>query len=286
MRLPTAIFGADRTRRGALSIMSHEFHLSDQELLMAVDGELSAREVGRVESHLAICWACRARKQDLETAIAGFIRFQRSSFEDQIPPPDGPRALLRAQLNQLMDANCSRPKFLRFLGQRLGWAALLAALLAAGVTLFVWRESAQWRAAEPVAMTVPNPNLTPGAAVLLSQPDVCRGSSANNKMVPAALQKRVFAEYGIRAAEPGTYEVDYLITPALGGADDIHNLWPESTNAALWNAQVKDALEGRLRDMVCEGQLDLQTAQREIAGNWIQAYKKYFHTDRPLASTH
>jgi len=26
----------------------------------------------------------------------------------------------------------------------------------------------------------------------------------------------------------------------------------------------------------------LGTAQREIAGNWIEAYKKYFRTDRPI----
>jgi hypothetical protein len=41
-------------------------------------------------------------------------------------------------------------------------------------------------------------------------------------------------------------------------------------------------LEDHLRNLVCDGQLDLATAQREIATNWIEAYKKYFHTDRPL----
>jgi hypothetical protein len=76
--------------------------------------------------------------------------------------------------------------------------------------------------------------------------------------------------------------VDYLITPALGGADDIHNLWPQSYSATVWNAQVKDALEDRLRDLVCEGKLDLATAQRDISGNWIAAYKRYFNTDRPV----
>jgi hypothetical protein len=45
---------------------------------------------------------------------------------------------------------------------------------------------------------------------------------------------------------------------------------------------VKDALEDRLREMVCGGRLDLMEAQHEIAGNWIEAYKKYFHTDHPL----
>jgi hypothetical protein len=35
--------------------------------------------------------------------------------------------------------------------------------------------------------------------------------------------------------------------------------------------------------MVCAGEVDLATAQRDIATDWIAAYKKYFHTDRPLS---
>ena len=46
---------------------------------------------------------------------------------------------------------------------------------------------------------------------------------------------------------------------------------------------MKDALEEHLHQMVCSGQLDLSTAQRDIATDWIAAYKKYFHTDRPLS---
>jgi hypothetical protein len=34
--------------------------------------------------------------------------------------------------------------------------------------------------------------------------------------------------------------------------------------------------------MVCDGSLDLTEAQRQIAADWIAAYKKYFHTDTPL----
>ena len=86
-----------------------------------------------------------------------------------------------------------------------------------------------------------------------------------------------YIAYRSEEGEGGIY-----ITPALGGADDIHNLWPQSYGDTVWNDQVKDALEDHLRDLVCEGQLDLATAQREIATNWIAAYKKYFHTDRPL----
>ncbi len=34
--------------------------------------------------------------------------------------------------------------------------------------------------------------------------------------------------------------------------------------------------------MVGEGTIDLATAQREMAVDWISAYKKYLDTDKPL----
>ncbi len=133
-----------------------------------------------------------------------------------------------------------------------------------------------------VVISVPDSRLTPGAALLATRQAVCTETNTKNKAVPVALQRKVFEAYGISGAEPREYEVDYLITPALGGADDIHNLWPQSYSATVWNAEVKDALEDRLREMVCEGSLELTEAQQEIAWNWIAAYKKYFHTDKPL----
>jgi hypothetical protein len=101
--------------------------------------------------------------------------------------------------------------------------------------------------------------------------------------VPAPVRQRIFQEYGIVTARSEDYEIDYLIAPGLGGADDIHNLWPEPYSSSAWNARVKDALEEHLHEMVCAGRLDLTTAQRDIATDWIAAYKKYFHTDKPLS---
>jgi hypothetical protein len=79
------------------------------------------------------------------------------------------------------------------------------------------------------------------------------------------------------------YELDYLITPSLGGADNIQNLWPQPYSAR-WNARAKDQLENHLHELVCQGQIQLATAQNEIASNWIAAYKRYFNTDKPLLS--
>lgn len=258
-----------------------ERHITDQDLLLAADGELSSRDAARVQSHLAACWECRVRSQELERAIAGFLRTHRESVEASLPPAEGPRALLKAQLAELSRRSS--------LSARRGWefwalASAAAALLVAG--LFAgWSAIARpGRLLQASAVAVPNPKLTPGATVLVSPLQLCGAPEVNNKTVPVSLRRQVFEEYGIPAAEPRAYEVDYLITPALGGADDIHNLWPQSYSDTVWNAQVKDALEDHLHEMVCEGNLDLATAQREIAVNWIEAYKKYFHTDRPLES--
>jgi hypothetical protein len=242
-------------------------HISDHELMLGLDSELPAQDAARVNAHLAECWTCRARRQEMESAIADFVRMPKPA----LPPADGPRALLKAQIAQL---NLHRDPAWQ---NRWVAAGIGALLISAGLMIGqFWRQSSR-----VMVVMVPDPKLTPGATVLLSPGEVCSASSAKNKTVPVALRKKVFEAYGISRAEPHAYEVDYLITPALGGADDIHNLWPQSYGDTVWNAQVKDDLEDHLRALVCAGKLDLGTAQREIAGNWIGAYKKYFHTDRP-----
>lgn len=252
---------------------------------MAIDGELSAQDYNYVQSHVAECWTCRARKQEMEAAIGEFVRARRANLDSQIPPADGPRALLKAQMEQL--AKTQQSSWRNSVGGfswKASWAIISAACILGAMAYFVASRLVE-KAREPVlAITIPDPALTPGAIVLASRKEVCEAANTNNKPVPIPLRRRVFGEYGIKGAEPSAYEVDYLITPALGGADDIHNLWPQSNRETVWNAQVKDALEGHLRNMVCEGQLDLATAQREMATNWIEAYKKYFHTDQPLTA--
>lgn len=262
--------------------MRHDSHLPIETLLMAADGELSLREQVQVEAHLAACWACRSRKQEMEAAIGSFVRFHRESFHDWLPSQEGPRALLLAQLRQMEENDNSFRRWLRFPRRRLIGSVLWVSAAMLAAALLPWRQWTHRTTAQVIALAVPNHSLTPGAIIALDRREVCGQTTTKNKQVPQALQREVFAEYGISSTHPEAYEVDYLITPALGGADDIHNLWPESKRTAGWNALVKDALEDHLRDLVCTGQLDLTTAQHEIASNWIDAYKKYFQTNRPL----
>jgi hypothetical protein len=204
-------------------------------------------------------------------------------MDSKIPPVAGPRALLMARLAQV---SAARPRSSWFALHGLsGWALAAATCGLVVAALFPARSGiGHYGRVQPKALivSIPDPRLTPGATILATRLVVCAQSNVKNKAVPAELQRKVFEEYGITGAEPRAYEVDYLVTPALGGAEDIRNLWPHSYSATMWNARVKDALEDRLREMVCEGSLDLMEAQQEIAVNWIAAYKKYFHTETPL----
>jgi hypothetical protein len=258
-------------------------HLSDQDLLLDVDGEHSPHDEKLVRAHLKACWECRVRRDELENAISHFVHLHHREFEAKLPPPDGPRALLKAQLAQLVAAEPNHSSLWFAVRQSLRWALALTACCLLAFSLFLSHLVRQ-RASRPrmAIVSTPDSRLTPGAALLVDQRQLCAEPNIKNKEVPVALRRRVLEEYGIVGAEPRAYEIDYLITPALGGADDIHNLWPQSYSTTAWNADVKDALEDRLRQMVCDGNLDLTQAQREIAGNWIGAYKKYFRTDKPL----
>ncbi|MBK5291590.1 MAG: HNH endonuclease [Acidobacteriia bacterium] len=133
------------------------------------------------------------------------------------------------------------------------------------------------------ARAIPDPRLTPGVTLPVTMDDVCEAGMADTvRLVPAHVARQVFAAYGIHEPPPRAYELDYLITPALGGSDNIRNFWPQPYGAIVWNAHFKDALEDHLHRLVCAGKLDLATAQRDISRDWIAAYKKYFRTDKPL----
>lgn len=261
---------------------NRDAHLSDEELVLAADGELSAARAAEIAGHLDACWTCRARRRQLEDAAADFRRVHQ---ETPLPPASAARARLRARLAGIAaERPVGRHAWLHTrlhtrLHARLRAAAVGAIALIATVGIFSlqpWRWS---RANRP--LEVPSPRLTPGAARTADREQLCQAPLPKNQAAPADLRQRVFQAYGMANADPRAYEVDYLITPALGGAEDIRNLWPQPYVSTVWNARVKDALEDRLRDLVCGGQLDLAEAQREISANWIAAYKKYFQTDQP-----
>jgi hypothetical protein len=92
------------------------------------------------------------------------------------------------------------------------------------------------------------------------------------------MKKQSILDYGLADRKLGDYEYDHLIPLEIGGApEDTKNLWPEP-DKGLWSSLVKDKLENKLNQLVCDGQLPLVTAQQAMASNWIAAYIKYIGT--------
>lgn len=270
-------------------MLNEDLHISDEELLLAADGELPGRRAGQIHAHLATCWNCRARMLKMEGTITDFTLAHRQILNPGLPPIAGPRALLRAQLTEMSskpDVSSFRLIFRSNSATRAA-AICVTFLTATLVGRLLFQHSALRGTGSSVASVdsavLPERNLTPGATRSVTIDNVC--SMAHEEVVrdvSKRMRQEVLQEYGIMNAPAADYEIDYLIAPGLGGTDDIHNLWPEPYTSSTWNAYVKDALEERLHDLVCTGGLDLSTAQRDIATDWIAAYKKYFNTDRPL----
>lgn len=262
-------------------------HLSHEQLLRLSDGELSSGDAAKANVHIAACWDCRASLRKVEETIVDFVEFHHRTLDPELPPIVGPRALLKARLSEsaavaprgwLHSAQRSLVAF------RFSYAAVLL-LLAVGMILTRRFESSAHRkqALFWSASSIPDRNLTPGAAREVSKSELCNETYSDDaRLLPASTRKKVFQEYGMTLSGARGYELDYLISPQLGGTNEISNLWPEPAAHDEWNMQVKDALESRLHQMVCQGNISLSSAQRDLATDWISAYKRYFHTDHPV----
>ncbi|MEK9180527.1 MAG: HNH endonuclease signature motif containing protein [Patescibacteria group bacterium] len=128
----------------------------------------------------------------------------------------------------------------------------------------------------------PDPDCTPGAVFTDATPEkICvSGYSKTVRNVSDKIRKAVFAAYGISYPQPrGAYEVDHLIPLAIGGSNDIANLFPQpaipeaaETNEVVLGFREKDVVEVYLRDEVCSGRASLAAAQEQIAKDWLLIY--------------
>ena len=252
-------------------------HPSDEDLLLARSGDLGAGAHASIAAHLAACALCRAREEALGAVAASAF----DALEEHDRAWSFDRSERRMRLANRM-ADVSRNGVRRPL--RFATAAVAATIaLAVGLT---FRDPAADRILPPRvegdAGARPIASLTPGAVIEDGRHNVCESRSLQPLAIPASVRQQVLRDYGMEGVPEHEFELDYLVTPALGGIPDARNLWPERYTSPVWNARVKDELEELLPQLVCEGKVELATAQREIANDWVAAYKKYFRTDRPL----
>jgi hypothetical protein len=111
------------------------------------------------------------------------------------------------------------------------------------------------------AAIIPDPTLTPGAVRTIDVAQICVNGTAGVRHWSRERDDRIMAEYGLKPGPHPDFEIDHLVPLGIGGSDDDRNLWPEPRRqlARVWNAERKDELEWKLRELACNGSLDIRS---------------------------
>ncbi len=261
----------------------HSQHLSDEEVLQFIDNELPADRAERLRGHMAACAKCQDRQASIEGTLHTVNKFYTSKEFESSSMAARSRTLLRQKLTEDRRNHPFWRRHIAGFHLRLPIVAVMALILI-GFAFYggrkIWKVKPSVLSSQEEAI-LPNRALTPGAVHAVTLNDIC--SSTDDELDPRvspATERAVLQEYGLPSGVTArNYQIDYLVNPQLGGTSDIRNLWPEPYSNSIWNAHAKDELEQHLHQMVCDRTVDLAMAQRELATDWIAAYKKYVRRD-------
>lgn len=264
----------------------HHHHLSDDVLLAGIDGELTGAQREAFDAALAACAECRARVEALRRLSGEAAMVLRGEDDGEA------LARSRGRLRVAMEGTPASTGFWTARSWQKRWleapashralAAAAVLVLAIGTAALVAGLGGRGADADAaVRAALPEPSLTPGAWSSVHPDELC-AAEAGTPPVPEPVRRQVLASYGMEHVPAEEYELDYLVTPELGGVPDPRNLWPQRYMMEPWNALVKDELERLLVRLVCTGRLELRAAQTDMATDWVAAYRKYFRTREPL----
>ena len=126
---------------------------------------------------------------------------------------------------------------------------------------------------------LPDRRCSPGAIYAdATVPIVCRkGYSSLIPKLSTRTVSEIYAAYGVPTRHPGqSYVIDRIVPLGLGGSNDPANLYPQAAANPSPGFRAKDALEGRLHELVCDGQRKLRPTQRAMAHDWVALYRQVF----------
>jgi hypothetical protein len=121
-----------------MNLRFRDNHLTEDQLLLFVDGEMGANAVKRCGAHIEHCWRCRARVAALQDTIRSFVTFLNEDYPRQCPPPPGQWRGFAAKLQRASAGKRRGAEAVSLSGIRKLWQPLLAgtgALLAVMIPL-------------------------------------------------------------------------------------------------------------------------------------------------------
>lgn len=191
-------------------------HPADDELLAFGDAELPPAETDRVRAHVDTCPECRGRLDEIQAALAGYVRYHGSELKGGMPAP--PRAWIDIR-ERLAALETKRAR-------RVAMPSLRTWLAAAAVLLICVAVARRFQHA-------------PG----VSASQLLRKASAAASAAPARPHRRIQVKTRrgtlVRAVPPGAPSDAYL--PALFAS--AHYSWEDPLSAAsfaAWREQLPE----------------------------------------------
>lgn len=206
-------------------------HLSDETILMHLDGGLTPREDERAAQHLRDCWECRTRKGRLEAAIAAFMDERQDALDiGAWPVSNVERFVARLKTNSRTSTTSSFRAWLSPLrGLRRAWWPLAAAAVgwaAVGVWTpvqeYVLERAVEKAQIEQLGLRIPAvPPMTFEEFPLRRDPLV---AAPLVREAPPAVEPSVQPKLNLDFVELETHLAVHELGLARTGAVDVHRL--------------------------------------------------------------
>src|SRR5580700_1491592 len=84
-------------------------HPSEDQLLLTLEGEVAAEEAARVQQHVAGCWSCKARYEEMQRGILAFIEYHEKWYLPGLAPPASDSSGFRVRLRAMTDKVAPTP---------------------------------------------------------------------------------------------------------------------------------------------------------------------------------
>jgi anti-sigma factor RsiW len=125
-----------------------EGYPSEDQLLLTLEGEVAADEASRARKHLAGCWSCRARYEEMQRGILAFVEYREKRYLPALESPSSDSSGLRARLRTVVGGAEPVPLLVRiwrklaifwhpFQHVQLRWVTVVVAAM---VALLLWTE--------------------------------------------------------------------------------------------------------------------------------------------------
>jgi hypothetical protein len=116
-------------------------HPDENDLLLALERELPPEEIEEIENHLAGCWSCRARFEEIQRGILVFVEYREDRYLPSLESPPNAFRSFPGQLRSVIDDDSSgvltplRKALARLLAfpASVRWSAAVALVTAIGL---------------------------------------------------------------------------------------------------------------------------------------------------------